>query len=128
MLRKISTDSAAFGRSGRSLDDNEKGSKIKRHKDSQTKAIFFCLGIIALLGVIAKVEVNHLHKVTSKRLRAPSRTLAKKKEAIVELPLAVDFLPPHSIYKLEVEDIYGKMVDFAKFRGMVTLIVNVACN
>lgn len=128
MLRKSSTGSASAGRSGRSLDDNEKGSKIQRHKDSQSKAIFFCLGILALIGVIAKVEVNHLHRFTSKRLRKRSRSLVKQNEEIVESPLAVDFLPPHSLYKVEVEDIYGKMVDFAKFRGMVTLIVNVACN
>lgn len=40
----------------------------------------------------------------------------------------MDFLPPHSLYSLNVEDIHGKMVDFSSFRGMVTLIVNVACS
>ena len=128
MLRKTSTASAAATRRGRRLDDNEKSSKMKRQKDSQTKAIFFCLGIIAFLGLIAKVEVNHLHKFTSKRLRRGSNKLAMQNEEIVEPPRAVDFLPPHSLYKLEVENIFGEMINFSKFKGMITLVVNVACS
>jgi hypothetical protein len=128
MLRKNSAASAASTRSGRMLDDNEKNSKMKRQKDSQTKAIFFCLGIIAFLGLIAKVEVNHLHKFTKKRLRKSSSTSAMQKEGIVESQRAIDFLPPHSLYKLEVENIYGQMINFSKFKGMITLVVNVACS
>ena len=47
---------------------------------------------------------------------------------IVESQRAVDFLPPHSLYKLEVENIYGQMINFSKFQGMITLVVNVACS
>lgn len=107
---------------------------MKRNKESQTKAIFFCLGVLALLGLIAKVEVNHLHKFTSKRLRKRSHhhhvDVAREMEekAPDSRGDAVDFHPPHSIYNLEIEDIYGKMINTSKFRGMVTLIVNVACN
>jgi len=130
MLRKNPTTSATSLARGRDLDrfddDNDKSSKkMKQHKDSQTKAIFFCLGIIALLGIIAKVKVNHLHKFTA-RLQKHSHALAKQET--VDVSGAIDFLPPHSIYKLEVEDIYGKMINFAKYRGMVTLVVNVACS
>jgi len=139
MLRKNPAASAASpargGRTLRSIDhDNEKGSKMKRNKESQTKAIFFCLGVLALLGLIAKVEVNHLHKFTSKRLRKRSHhhhvDVAREMEekAPDSRGDAVDFHPPHSIYNLEIEDIYGKMINTSKFRGMVTLIVNVACN
>jgi len=110
--------------------DNAKGSKIKRHKDSQTKAIFFCLSIIAFLGVLAKVHVHHIQKYTGKQLRAqPHRhATARIDSETVDKPSVVDFLPPHSLYKLEVADIHGTMVDFSSFRGMVTLIVNVACS
>jgi hypothetical protein len=125
---------ASSSRGGRDLGriDNYydgKASKIKRQKDSQTKAIFFCLGIIAFLGLIAKVKVNHLHKFTANRLRTRSHhAVARQTEGIVNVPgVAIDFLPPHSIYKLEVEDIFGKMINFSKFQGMVTLVVNVAC-
>jgi len=128
MLRKNSAASAASSRSGRMVDDNEKNSKMKRQKDSQTKAIFFCLGIIAFLGLIAKVEVNHLHKFTKKRLRKSSSTSAMQKVGIVESQRAIDFLPPHSLYKLEMENIYGQMINFSKFQGMITLVVNVACS
>lgn len=131
MLRKNPTLSApSSARGGRYVDrfDNEKGSKMKQQKESQTKAIFFCLGIISLLGLIAKVKVNHLHKFTAKRLRKRSHALAGQNEKSIDIPGAIDFLPPHSIYKQEVEDIYGEMINFSKFQGMVTLVVNVACS
>lgn len=101
---------------------------MKRQKDSQAKAILFCLGILAFLGLVAKVEVNHLHKFTGKRLRKHSHSAQRQMKEAVKASSAADFLPPHSIYKLEVEDIYGKIINFSKFKGMVTLIVNVACS
>jgi len=144
MLRKNPTVSAtSSARSSRELKsfnsgDNEKGSKMKRQKESQTKAIFFCLSILAFLGLVAKVEVNHLHKFTGKRLRRHSHSTEKHEhhhstkrqteENPIKAQIALDFVPPNSLYKLEVEDIHGKMIDFSKFRGMVTLIVNVACS
>jgi hypothetical protein len=127
--------SASSSRGGRDLggfDENDydgKASKIKRRKDSQTRAIFFCLSIIAFLGIIAKVKVNHWHKFTRNKLRTRSpHAVARQTEGIVNVPgVATNFLPPHSIYKLEVKDIFGKMINFSKFQGMVTLVVNVAC-
>jgi len=130
--------------------DNDKHSKIKRQKESQTKAVFFCLGIIILLVVIATVRLNHSNKYTPERLRKHSsrHRLAEKEdnnnnsnnngaslslshhdnEPAVAMTDASDFLPPYSIYKLEVENINGELIQFSKFRGMVTLVVNVACN
>lgn len=127
MLRRNPAEASSAGIRGLDgLDhDNDKGSKMKRRKDSQTKAIFFCLAVIAFLGVVAKVHVNHLQKYTTKRLR---RALGENKEGKVDSPSAIDFLPPHSVYNIEVEDIHGKIVDFSSFRGMITLIVNVACS
>jgi len=129
---------------------HEKHSKIKREKDSQTKAVFFCLGIIVLLLVTATVRLNHSHKYTPERLRKHSsrhRLVGNEdnsnnsknndasllsshhdNEPAVVMTDANDFLPPYSIYKLEVENINGNIIDFSKFRGMVTLVVNVACN
>lgn len=132
MLRKNPTSETPSVRK-RDLEgvghDNDKDSKLRRHKDSQTKAIFFCLGIIALLGIIAKGRVNHLQKYAPKRLRKQNhRRMSVAHEENIKTPNMIDFLPPYSLYKLEVEDIHGKMVDFSSFRGMVTLIVNVACS
>ena len=133
MLRK--NPAASSARSSRELksfdSDDEKGSKMKRQKESQSKAIIFCLGILAFLGLTAKVEVNHLHRFTGKRLRRHSHHHSMERqmeEESVRAQSAIDFVPPHSLYKLQVEDIHGKMVDFSMFRGMVTLIVNVACS
>jgi hypothetical protein len=39
----------------------------------------------------------------------------------------VEFLPPNSVYKVSMESITGELVDFSKYRGFVSLIVNVAC-
>lgn len=130
--------------------DNDKHSKIKRQKDSQTKILCFCLGIIILLVVIATVRLNHSNKYTPERLRKHSsrHKITEKdntnnnsntnsaslslshhdNEPAVVMTDANDFLPPYSIYKLEVENINGELIQFSKFRGMVTLVVNVACN
>jgi hypothetical protein len=40
---------------------------------------------------------------------------------------AVEFLPPNSVYKVSMESITGDLVDLSKYRGLVSLIVNVAC-
>ncbi|VEU42797.1 unnamed protein product [Pseudo-nitzschia multistriata] len=110
--------------------DNDKGSKMKRQKDSQTKAIFCCLAIIALLGLLAKVRVNHMQRYVPRRLRKQSNhhIPGENKVGNSNTKSANDFLPPNSLYKLKVEDIHGKIVNFSSFRGMVTLIVNVACS
>ena len=36
-------------------------------------------------------------------------------------------LPPTSLYRVSVEDAHGQLVSLAKYAGMVTLVVNVAC-
>jgi len=115
--------------------DNDKDSKIKRHKDSQMKAVVFCLAIIAFLVTVAMVRVNHSRKYTPERLRRkhsqhehrlPAEISSPHEEA-PDVMSAIEFLPPHSIYKLQMEDIGGNLVDLSKFHGMVTLVVNVAC-
>jgi hypothetical protein len=74
-----------------------------------------------------------VQKYTPSRLRKSARHLEKDADddqLAVRNPLtgeAADFLPPNSIYKLSVPDIHGNLVDMSKFRGMVTLVVNVAC-
>jgi hypothetical protein len=39
----------------------------------------------------------------------------------------VEFLPPNSVYKVSMESIAGELIDLSKYRGLVSLIVNVAC-
>lgn len=51
----------------------------------------------------------------------------EEEEDEAERGAAIASLPPASVYRLSVEDIYGDMVDLSKYIGMVTLIVNVAC-
>jgi len=129
MLRKNPSASVSSStRSGRGIDDNEKGSKMKRRKESQTKVIFYCLALISVLGLLAKLKVNHFHKFTPTGLRKGSSVSQRKVEETLDTPSVVDFLPPHSLYNIEVEDIFGEFVNFSKFRGMVTLVVNVACS
>lgn len=41
--------------------------------------------------------------------------------------VAANFLPPNSIYKVSMESIRGELINFDRFRGFVTLVVNVAC-
>lgn len=117
-------------------NDNEKRSKLKRHKSSNfNKAgIVICLSILAIVCIMAMFRDNpKVQKYTPSRLRKSARHLQKGEDddqLVVKNPLtgeAADFLPPNSIYKLSIPDIHENLIDLSKFRGMVTLVVNVAC-
>ena len=41
--------------------------------------------------------------------------------------VADTFLPPNSLYQVSMPNIRGEMIGFDRFRGFVTLVVNVAC-
>ena len=92
------------------------------------------LGMLMFISTVAVVKFRHNSKYVSKALRkgrhmmtrdltVEEGTDAKSVDAIANHAI----LHPSSIYRLSVPDITGKLVSLEKFQGMVTLIVNVAC-
>jgi len=120
--------------------DREKGSKIRHRKDLKTRSVMFLLAFLISLVILAMLNRHkNEHHGKSKLLRSLSssfgkgvhnRLLDKKKHSVQtrhKLGGNNALTESLSIYNLSVEDITGKFVSLEKYRGMVTLIVNVAC-
>ena len=62
-------------------------------------------------------------------LLCPIISLAADGEDDAATPQVVadTFLPPNSLYQVSMPNIRGEMIGFDRFRGFVTLVVNVAC-
>jgi hypothetical protein len=109
-------------------EDDDKGGKLRRRKQSQARSCVAFLAILSFLILVLMVKMNHTQKYISSKLR---RHRAAQHDASLEVKGAgetVDsFLPPDSIYKLSLPDMAGNLVSLENYRGMVTLIVNVAC-
>jgi hypothetical protein len=113
--------------------DGEKGSKIKKQQESRTRNALVFLGIMSLFFVAAMVKLRHNpsvskshHKLGSLRSNKIPQKEVVALEEVTRGQKAV-FIPPNSIYSLDVSNLTGNMVSLNKFHGMVTLIVNVAC-
>lgn len=128
MLRRASAhDSAISTRSFSNYErDGEKDGKIamQRRQQSKLKLLLMVLGIIAILSLVVMVKLRHAQKYAPKLRK---RSLHKGKSEELKLVDPGSFIPPNSIYKLSVDDLFGNAVSLEKYYGMVTLVVNVAC-
>jgi hypothetical protein len=118
----------------RGYEDGEKETKLRRtFQKSQFRTVLAFLGIAMLLATVAIVKFRHTFKYTNQVLR--SRRAAREESPATgtiikndkQVELESDFVPPTSIYRLSVLDSSDQLVSLKKFQGMVTLIVNVAC-
>ena len=108
----------------------EQTRKIKRQEESRTTNALVFLGIMTLFFLAAMVKIRHHDPDSaSSSLRShQKRRHAAKEDTLKEIDFHhKPFVPPDSIYSLTVPDITGSLVSLDKFRGMVTLVVNVAC-
>lgn len=112
-------------------EDDDKGGKLRRRKESQTRAFFAFFAIVSFLFLVYVVKVNHKNKYIPSKLRSAALQRHSNNHhvdaTLMSGVAANSFLAPNSIYKLAVPDLSGNMVSLEKFHGMVTLIVNVAC-
>ena len=74
--------------------------------------------------VVEKYTPNQLRKKHQVRNLKPTSD-GEDDKAVPED--ATTFLPPNSLYKVSMPNIRGELIDFDRFRGFVTLVVNVAC-
>ena len=114
-------------------EDDDKGGKRRRRKESQARAVVIIFAAISFLFLVVMVKMNHSkrNKYVPSRIRRANAAAAshdgQHKPKVVHdsalLPLSSD-----SLYnQLLIPDLLGNYVSMDKYRGMVTLIVNVAC-
>ena len=116
-------------------EDDDKGGKRRRRKESQARAVVIIFAAISFLFLVVMVKMNHSKRnkyVPSRIRRANAAAVAASHDGqhnskVVHdsalLPLSSD-----SLYnQLLIPDLLGNYVSMDKYRGMVTLILNVAC-
>ena len=115
-------------------EDDDKGGKRRRRKESQARAALIIIAAISFLFLVVMVKMNHSkrNKYVPSRIRRANAAAAESHDGqhnpkVVHdsalLPLSSD-----SLYnQLLIPDLLGNYVSMDKYRGMVTLIVNVAC-
>jgi len=117
------------GTSHQSVDDNEKGGKVKRQSQEKTKSTILVLVVFLILGFCAlKVfpDSTDFDPLGPGGLRSKARSLLKRRGTGESLLKHPSLLPPDSVYNLKVDDCEGNKVDLEQFAGSVSLIVNVA--
>lgn len=96
------------------LDEDEKGAKLRRRASARARFANTLLGAGVLLMVVAVLTVRTMH-------RAPKTRGAIRRAAASLL------LPPNSIYRLHVADGRGATASLLQYAGAVSLVVNTAC-
>jgi len=114
-------------------DPSEKVGKIRRSKAKQAKIVMAFIGVVILMVVSVVVKMKHNKYSDPRGLRRVREYEGERRDSGTELlnqnggVAASTSLPPNSIYRLSVKDSNGAVVSLAKYAGMVTLVVNVAC-
>uniref|UniRef100_A0A7S0L114 Uncharacterized protein n=1 Tax=Asterionellopsis glacialis TaxID=33640 RepID=A0A7S0L114_9STRA len=114
-------------------DPSEKVGKIRRSKAKQAKILMGFIGVVILMIVSVVVKMKHNKYSDPRGLRRVREYEEERRDPGIEImnpkggAAASTSLPPNSIYRLSVSDSNGAMVSLAKYAGMVTLVVNVAC-
>jgi glutathione peroxidase len=93
-------------------DEDEKGGKLQNQANIRVQNSIICLAVMTVVFLISMVHIQH-----SSKDRGSTNMLRSMQEV----------LPPNSIYRLDVFDVFGEMVSLKRYAGKVTLVVNTAC-
>jgi glutathione peroxidase len=93
-------------------DDDEKGGKLQKQANIRVQNSIICLAVMTVVFLVSMVHLQHSSKVPG------SANFLRSMTAV---------LPPNSIYRLSVKDVFDEMVSLKEYAGKVTLVVNTAC-
>mmetsp|Transcript_8206 Transcript_8206/g.11844 ORF Transcript_8206/g.11844 Transcript_8206/m.11844 type:complete len:140 (-) Transcript_8206:590-1009(-) len=114
-------------------DPSEKAGKIRQSKARQAKIVMGFIGVVILVIVSVVVKIKHNKYRDTRGLRRVREYEEERVDSGIDImnqnsaAIGGTSLPPNSIYRLSVTDSDGAIVSLAKYAGMVTLVVNVAC-
>jgi hypothetical protein len=94
-------------------DDDEKGGKLQMQANVRVQNSIICLAVMTVVFLISMVHLQHSSKASG------STNMLRSMTEVV--------LPPNSIYRLSVKDVFDEMVSLKRYAGKVTLVVNTAC-
>jgi glutathione peroxidase len=94
-------------------DDDEKGGKLQKQANVRVQNSIICLAVMTVVFLVSMVHLQHSSKDSG------STNMLRSMTEVV--------LPPNSIYRLSVKDVFDEMVSLKKYAGKVTLVVNTAC-
>jgi hypothetical protein len=94
-------------------DDDEKGGKLQMQANVRVQNSIICLAVMTVVFLISMVHLQHNSKASG------STNMLRSMTEVV--------LPPNSIYRLSVKDVFDEMVSLKQYAGKVTLVVNTAC-
>jgi hypothetical protein len=95
-------------------DDDEKGGKLQKQANVRVQNSIICLAVMTVVFLVSMVHLQH----SSRETHNDSATVVRSMKAV---------LPPNSIYRLSVMNVFDEMVSLKEFAGKVTLVVNTAC-
>jgi hypothetical protein len=98
-----------------SIEDDEKGNKLRKRDQNRATQVAVFLGILSLIFLVATVKLHHTPHKRSVRLGTK-----------VTMETQKTHLPPNSIYRLSAKNGSGTQTPLEQYAGMVSLVVNVA--
>lgn len=110
--------------------DGEKGAKLQQLAKSRMQSMVMLLLLLGVMCLVTAIKLNHNHDVPRDMSNSGLRSSRRQMDMFGTNKYHRDtneFIPPISLYDVSVRDSNQKMVSLGKYRGLVTLVVNVAC-
>lgn len=95
-------------------DEDEKGGKLQKQANIRVQNSIICLAVMTVVFLVSMVHLQHSSRDSGSTNTSMLRSMT-------------EVLPPNSIYRLSVKDVFDEMVSLKKYAGKVTLVVNTAC-
>ena len=136
------------GSGATTADDGEKGSKIRQRRRQafgrKVLQILFATTVVVSTMSVFIVKYHHSPKIRGSRTTT-NHAVTERADAAVANPIfhsnsqhhhsgpeddnhhVIDTLPVNSIYRLSMKDSNGIVQSLSQYIGMVTLVVNTAC-
>ena len=116
------------------FDDDEKAAKLLRRAHTKHLNMLLATGLILTVLSLMTVKAHHSLKLRGAALQQhpPNRHDQQQHQQQQQRRNDVDVvasarLPIDSIYRLQVENEHGALTSLLEYAGMVTLVVNTAC-
>ena len=114
------------------FDDDEKAAKLLRRAHTKHLNMLLATGLILTVLSLMTIKAHHSLKLRGAALQQHPSNRHDQQHQQQQRRNEVDVvasarLPIDSIYRLQVENEHGALTSLLEYAGMVTLVVNTAC-